>query len=75
MWTIGTEVNPMMIGLQKMAIRMEIADIKNRDRSVSLWVIDFTKKNSRRPTDQECQEAIDKLLKDLEEIVDDTGTN
>lgn len=51
-----------------MAIRMEISDIQRRDREVSLWVVDFTNKNGRRPTDQECQEAVDKLLKELEEM-------
>lgn len=68
MYMIGTDNNAVMIGLHKMAIRMEISDIQRRDREVSLWVVDFTNKNGRRPTDQECQEAVDKLLKELEEM-------
>jgi hypothetical protein len=55
-------------GLQKMAIRTEIADIAKRNHSPSLWVVWFTKENGRRPTDQECEAEITKLTKELEEL-------
>lgn len=60
-----------MKGLHKFAIRQEIADIKNRHRHISLWLVDFTKKNGRKPTDEEADLEVRKLTEELQALGED----